>query len=248
MKRGRPRRRRRSSFTGLAVAYWSGRSTSARRPTCSRDTSPGWFALAVGIMIATVVPMAVALAVAARAQGMHERIAWLTRAYFVSYTAGQILPDRDRRRRGADLRDVAPAPRAARRDRRDRPARARRSAARRRCSSAPSASCSRSAATTSAPTSGSRARSSSRRSCSPSCSSRASRGRCCARPRRCCGGSGSSGPCARSTRASTHFRGHAAPARRAVRLHASRSRRCACSRSGRPRGPSGSSSRRGSTT
>ena len=40
----------------------------------------------------TVAADGLALAAAARRAGMHERLPWLTRAYFVSYTAGQILP------------------------------------------------------------------------------------------------------------------------------------------------------------
>ena len=60
-------------------------------------------------------------------------------------------------------------------------------------------------------------------------------------------GSGSSGRCARSTTASTPSA--TAPASCSGSSPSrSRSRPCACSRSGRPRGRSGSTSRRGSTT
>ncbi len=43
-------------------------------------------------MILTVVPMAERWRRLLASQGMHERLPWLTRAYLVAYTAGQILP------------------------------------------------------------------------------------------------------------------------------------------------------------
>ena len=51
-----------------------------------------WFALAVTIMIVTALPMALRWKWLLAAQGVIDRFWWLTRAYFVSYTAGQILP------------------------------------------------------------------------------------------------------------------------------------------------------------
>src|SRR5207249_2745726 len=57
-----------------------------------RATRFEWFALAIAIMIATVLPMAMRWQWLLRAQRMDERLGWLTRAYLVSYTAGQILP------------------------------------------------------------------------------------------------------------------------------------------------------------
>ena len=51
-----------------------------------------WFALAVTIMIVTALPMALRWQWLLAAQGIVDRFWWLTRAYFVSYTAGQILP------------------------------------------------------------------------------------------------------------------------------------------------------------
>lgn len=56
------------------------------------DASPWWFALACGIMIVTALPMALRWQWLLEAQGIHDTFAWLTRAYFVSYTASQILP------------------------------------------------------------------------------------------------------------------------------------------------------------
>ena len=43
-------------------------------------------------MIVTALPMALRWQWLLAAQGMHDRFRWLTRAYFVSYTAGQVLP------------------------------------------------------------------------------------------------------------------------------------------------------------
>jgi uncharacterized protein (TIRG00374 family) len=51
-----------------------------------------WFALACTIMIVTALPMALRWQWLLAAQGIADRFWWLTRAYFVSYTAGQILP------------------------------------------------------------------------------------------------------------------------------------------------------------
>ena len=45
-----------------------------------------------GIMAASVLPMAWRWQLLLRAKGVHDRIPWLTRAYFVSYAAGQVLP------------------------------------------------------------------------------------------------------------------------------------------------------------
>ncbi|HET7807457.1 MAG TPA: lysylphosphatidylglycerol synthase transmembrane domain-containing protein, partial [Gaiellaceae bacterium] len=47
---------------------------------------------AVAIMIGSVWPMAWRWQQLLEARGIHDRLAWLTRAYFVAYTAGQLLP------------------------------------------------------------------------------------------------------------------------------------------------------------
>ena len=79
-------------FTGLAVAYLLWKIDVGKTADVLRDTRLGWFGLAVGIMIATVAADGFRWQRLLRAQQMHERIGWLTRAYLVSYTAGQILP------------------------------------------------------------------------------------------------------------------------------------------------------------
>jgi len=51
-----------------------------------------YFAAAVAIVVVSVWPMAWRWQKLLDAKGIHDRLGWLTRAYFVSYTAGQILP------------------------------------------------------------------------------------------------------------------------------------------------------------
>ncbi len=48
--------------------------------------------LALAILVLALVPLAWRWQRLLAAQGIHERLPWLLRAYFVSYTAGQILP------------------------------------------------------------------------------------------------------------------------------------------------------------
>ena len=52
----------------------------------------GWFFGAVAIMIGGVPPMAFRWQRLLAARGVHESFAWCNRAYFVSYTAGHVLP------------------------------------------------------------------------------------------------------------------------------------------------------------
>jgi glycosyltransferase 2 family protein len=52
----------------------------------------GWFFGAVAIMIGGVPPMAFRWQRLLAARGVAESFAWCNRAYFVSYTAGQVLP------------------------------------------------------------------------------------------------------------------------------------------------------------
>jgi uncharacterized protein (TIRG00374 family) len=79
-------------FTGLAVAYLLWKIDVGKTVDVLRDTRVGWFAFAIAVMILTVPPMAMRWRWLLRAQSMDERLGWLTRAYLVSYTAGQILP------------------------------------------------------------------------------------------------------------------------------------------------------------
>jgi uncharacterized protein (TIRG00374 family) len=80
------------AFTGLAITYLVWKIDFHQTVDILIDADPWWFALAVGIMIGTALPMALRWQWLMAAQSMHERYAWLTRAYLVSYTAGQVLP------------------------------------------------------------------------------------------------------------------------------------------------------------
>jgi glycosyltransferase 2 family protein len=79
-------------LSGLAVAYLVWKIDVGKTADVLRDTRAGWVGLAVAIMLVSVVPMAFRWQLLLRAQQIHEGMTWLTRAYFVSYTAGQILP------------------------------------------------------------------------------------------------------------------------------------------------------------
>jgi glycosyltransferase 2 family protein len=80
------------AFTGLALAYLVWKVNLHETIDVLLDADPWWFALAIAIMIGTALPMALRWQWLMRAQSMPDSFAWLTRAYFVSYTAGQILP------------------------------------------------------------------------------------------------------------------------------------------------------------
>jgi uncharacterized protein (TIRG00374 family) len=79
-------------LTSLAVAYLVWKVDVGETVDTLLDADPWWFALAVAIMMGTALPMALRWQWMMRAQGMDESFAWLTRAYFVSYTASQVLP------------------------------------------------------------------------------------------------------------------------------------------------------------
>ena len=79
-------------FTGLAVAYLVWKVDIQETLDVLADADLWWFLLAIAIMLLTVVPMAERWRRLLASQGMPERLPWLTRAYLVAYTAGQILP------------------------------------------------------------------------------------------------------------------------------------------------------------
>ena len=56
------------------------------------SASLAWFALSVAIMVFTVPVLALRWGWLLDAHDISERLPWLTRAYFVAYTAGQVLP------------------------------------------------------------------------------------------------------------------------------------------------------------
>jgi uncharacterized protein (TIRG00374 family) len=79
-------------LTGLAVLYLVWKVDLEQTWDVLVDAELSWFLLAVAIMTLTVVPMAERWRRLLDSRGMHERLPWLTRAYLVAYTAGQILP------------------------------------------------------------------------------------------------------------------------------------------------------------
>ncbi len=80
------------SLTALAVTYILVKIDVRKTWDVLTSANLWWFALAVTIMIGTALPMALRWQWLLAAQAIVERFWWLTRAYFVSYTAGQILP------------------------------------------------------------------------------------------------------------------------------------------------------------
>jgi uncharacterized protein (TIRG00374 family) len=80
------------AVTALATAYIVWKIDLRRTLEILGDTDFTLFAAAVGIMVVTTWPMALRWKWLLDAEGIHDRIGWLTRAYFVSYAASQVLP------------------------------------------------------------------------------------------------------------------------------------------------------------
>ena len=80
------------AVTGLATAYIVWRIDVGKTAHILAHAGFGYFLAALGIMVVTVWPMAWRWQQLLRAKGIEDNLAWLTRAYFVAYTAGQVLP------------------------------------------------------------------------------------------------------------------------------------------------------------
>lgn len=80
------------ALTALALGYLVWKVDIRETATTLADASPWWFGLAATIMALSVLPMAYRCQLLLAAQGLPERFGWLTRAYLVSYAAGQVLP------------------------------------------------------------------------------------------------------------------------------------------------------------
>jgi glycosyltransferase 2 family protein len=78
--------------SGLAFWYILTQIHVRRTIDIIGGASPAWVLLSACLVIATVIPMSWRWQWLLRVRGIHENIAWLTRAYFVSYTIGQVLP------------------------------------------------------------------------------------------------------------------------------------------------------------
>jgi len=78
--------------TGLCLAYLIWKIDLGKTLQVIADANPWYLLLALALMLVTVLPMAWRWQLLLRAKGVDDNIPWLTRAYFVSYAAGQILP------------------------------------------------------------------------------------------------------------------------------------------------------------
>jgi uncharacterized protein (TIRG00374 family) len=80
------------AVTGLCTAYIVWKIDISRTAHLLAHANIGYFLGAVAIMVISVWPMAWRWQKLLEARGIHDRLPWLVRAYFVAYTAGQILP------------------------------------------------------------------------------------------------------------------------------------------------------------
>jgi glycosyltransferase 2 family protein len=78
--------------TGLCTAYILWKIDVSRTLHVLAHANVGYFLAAVAIMVGSVWPMAWRWQQLLGARGIHDRLPWLVRAYFVAYTAGQVLP------------------------------------------------------------------------------------------------------------------------------------------------------------
>jgi hypothetical protein len=79
-------------LTAAAVAYLVWKIDLGTTLDVLGDADLAWFAGAVLVMVGTVPVLAARWGWLLAAHGIVERLRWLTRAYFVAYTAGQLLP------------------------------------------------------------------------------------------------------------------------------------------------------------
>ena len=80
------------AVTGLAVAYLLWKIDISEALDVLSDASFSYVLLAWVLMVVTTVPMAWRWLELLQAKGIHDRLPWITRTYFVSYTASQVLP------------------------------------------------------------------------------------------------------------------------------------------------------------
>ena len=78
--------------TGLCTTYILWKIDVRKTAHVLGDAKVGFFLASLGIMVVTVWPMAWRWQQLLAARGISDRLGWLTRAYFVAYTAGQVLP------------------------------------------------------------------------------------------------------------------------------------------------------------
>jgi uncharacterized membrane protein YbhN (UPF0104 family) len=78
--------------TGAAVAYILSKVDVGKTVDIIKSASVPWLVLSAALTLVTVPPMAWRWQQLLAARGIGEPVAWLTRAYFVSYAVGQVLP------------------------------------------------------------------------------------------------------------------------------------------------------------
>jgi uncharacterized protein (TIRG00374 family) len=78
--------------TSAAVAYILSKIDVGKTAHIIGNASLPWLALSAAMTLITVPPMAVRWQLLLRARGVYDSVLWLTRAYFVSYAFGQVLP------------------------------------------------------------------------------------------------------------------------------------------------------------
>ncbi len=78
--------------TGLCLAYLLWKIDVSRTAHILVHADLGYFLAALALFLVTIWPMAWRWQRLLAEQGIHERLGWLTRAYLVAYTAGQVLP------------------------------------------------------------------------------------------------------------------------------------------------------------
>jgi len=79
-------------LTAAAVAYLVWKIDLGTTIDVLRAADLAWFALSVAIMVFTVPVLAARWGWLLAAHDIHEGVPWLTRTYFLAYTAGQVLP------------------------------------------------------------------------------------------------------------------------------------------------------------
>jgi glycosyltransferase 2 family protein len=78
--------------TGLCTAYLVWKIDLSKSLQEIRSADFAYLAAAFAIMVVTVFPMAWRWQKLLAARGIEDRLPWLSRSYFVSYAAGQVLP------------------------------------------------------------------------------------------------------------------------------------------------------------
>jgi len=78
--------------TGLAVAYIVSKIDIGKTAHTLGGASLPWLVLSAFLTLVTVPPQALRWKLLLAARGISDSIPWLTRAYFVSYAVGQVLP------------------------------------------------------------------------------------------------------------------------------------------------------------